>query len=50
MKKYLETIGLLALRYVGLDDYKTGLVADIPMKKKKRYSLMNADNLYMINS
>lgn len=50
MKKLLETIGMLGLRYVSLDDFRSVLIADMvkPLKKKKLYTFLNPENLLMV--
>lgn len=39
-------------RYCGLDDYRAALIVDMvkPIKKKKRFSFLNPENLPMVNS
>ena len=56
MKKLLQTLTLLSVRYVSIDDFKNALQqADAQdasqgkiSKKKKRYSFKNPDNLRQV--
>jgi len=53
MKKIFETIHCLGFRYTGLDPYKESLQAELlakPIKKKKRFTFINPENLIMIKS
>jgi|APCry1669190288_1035285.scaffolds.fasta_scaffold671955_1 hypothetical protein len=48
MKKTFETLHSMAFRYCALDIYKEALAAELPvkpLKKKKRFSFLNPDNL-----
>jgi len=48
----METIQCLGFRYCGLDDYRSSLMVDLvkPLKRKKRFSFLNPENLPMITS
>jgi hypothetical protein len=39
-------------RYCGLDDYRAALILDMvkPLKRKKKFSFLNPDNLPMVTS
>ena len=53
MKKTFETLHCMASRYVALDQYKEALAAELPLKplkKKKRFSFLNPDNLLIIKT
>ena len=52
MKKHMETIFSMGHRYCGLDDYRAALILDMvkPLKRKKRFSFLNPDNLPMVTS
>jgi hypothetical protein len=52
MKKQMETIVCLGFRYTGLDEYRAALIVDQvkPLKRKKKYSFINPENLPMVNN
>jgi len=48
MKKTFETLHCMGFRYSALDVYKEALNAELPLKplkKKKRFSFLNPENL-----
>jgi hypothetical protein len=48
----MDTIQCMGGRYCGLDDYRAALMLDLikPLKRKKRFSFLNPENLPMITS